>query len=271
MSSGRCCVFQPFDEGGPFDRRFAETLTPAIEAADLEPYRVDRDLGAVILMETLHEEIKSSKICVADISKLNPNVMYELGFAIASRKDVVMICQKSDSVPFNIRHRTVIYYSAESKSDLDHLEKQVRETIKTLIEKQERTLEIKETLATITVANSQGLLPNEYTALALIMSDDFNVTSYDLNRQMSENGFTALATRLAVAKLVRYQMIEVSEKEDQEYDRRYFIYRVLASGEDWVSENRDKFALRNWHRAKGTNGVLADPASLAFFGDDEPF
>jgi nucleoside 2-deoxyribosyltransferase len=227
--SGRCCVFQPFDDKGPFDRRFAETLTPAIQAASLEPYRVDRDLGAVILVETLHEEIKSSKICVADISKLNPNVMYELGFAIASGKDVVIICQKSDSLPFNVRNRSVIYYSAESKSDLDQLETRVEETIKTLIEKQERTLEIQATVATTIVANSEGLLPNEYTALALIMSDDCNVTSYDLNRQMSENGYTSLASRLAIAKLTRLKMIEAREERDNEYDRTYFVYRILVS------------------------------------------
>src|SRR5450759_2992800 len=103
--NGRCCVFQPFDKG-PYDKRYKDTIAPAIIAAGLEPYRVDRDDGAVIPVETLHEEIRSGTLCLADIGTRNPNVMYELGFAIASGKDVVIICsnQLADQSPFAITH-----------------------------------------------------------------------------------------------------------------------------------------------------------------------
>jgi hypothetical protein len=57
--NGRCCVFQPFDKG-PHDKRYEDTIAPAIKLAGLEPYRVDRDEGAVIPVETLHEEIRSA-------------------------------------------------------------------------------------------------------------------------------------------------------------------------------------------------------------------
>ena len=63
--NGRCCVFQPFDKG-PHDKRYEDTVAPAIRATGLEPYRVDRDQGAVIPVETLHEEIRSATICLAD-------------------------------------------------------------------------------------------------------------------------------------------------------------------------------------------------------------
>lgn len=38
----RCFVIQPFDKG-KFDKRFDDVLAPAIAAAGLEAYRVDRD------------------------------------------------------------------------------------------------------------------------------------------------------------------------------------------------------------------------------------
>jgi hypothetical protein len=88
--NGRCCVFQPFDEG-VFDKRYEDVLVPAIEAAELEPYRVDRDAGSAIPVDTLHKEIRAATICVADITTRNPNVMYELGYALAAGKDVVII------------------------------------------------------------------------------------------------------------------------------------------------------------------------------------
>src|ERR1017187_4179022 len=113
--NGRCCVFQPFDKGA-HDKRYEDTLAPAIKAAGLEPYRVDRDDGAVIPIETLHDEIRSATLCLADIGTRNANVMYELGYAIASGKDVVIICsnQLADAFPFDIRHRGIIQYAADS-------------------------------------------------------------------------------------------------------------------------------------------------------------
>lgn len=84
-------MFQPFDHG-PYDKRYEDILSPAITAARLEPYRVDRDHAAVIPVDTLHDEIKSAAICLADVTDQNPNVMYELGYALASGKNVVIIC-----------------------------------------------------------------------------------------------------------------------------------------------------------------------------------
>ena len=71
---GQCCVFQLFDDGGAYDKRYDEVIRPAITAAGLEPYRVDRDAGAEIPIDTLHEEIRRSLVCLADITPDNPNV-----------------------------------------------------------------------------------------------------------------------------------------------------------------------------------------------------
>src|SRR5437867_4055926 len=112
---GRCCIFQPFDSGGPYDKRYEGVLAPAVKAANLEAYRVDKDPRATIPIETLHREIRSSTACVADITTDNPNVWYELGYAIASDKPTVIICsnQRGASRPFDIQHRQIIYYAPE--------------------------------------------------------------------------------------------------------------------------------------------------------------
>lgn len=93
-TSGRCCVFQPFDEEA-HDNLYKDAIAPAIEAAGLEPYRIDRGETAVISVNTLHKEIRSAVTCLADISTRNPTVKYELGYAIASGKDVVIISSAS--------------------------------------------------------------------------------------------------------------------------------------------------------------------------------
>jgi hypothetical protein len=46
----RCFVIQPFDRGGPYDKRYRDVLTPAIQEAGLEPYRVVAPLVRDALM-----------------------------------------------------------------------------------------------------------------------------------------------------------------------------------------------------------------------------
>src|SRR6266498_1805038 len=98
-----CFMIQPFD-GGPFDKRFEDTIAPAIRAAGLEPYRVDQDPSTIIPIERIEEAIRRSQACVADISTNNPNVWYELGFAIASGKPVVLIslAEPNRRFPFDV-------------------------------------------------------------------------------------------------------------------------------------------------------------------------
>gem|GEM_PF-4107827 len=57
--NGRCCIFQPFDSDGPYDKRFDDVIVPAVTAIDLEPYRVDKDYGSAIPIDTLHAKSKA--------------------------------------------------------------------------------------------------------------------------------------------------------------------------------------------------------------------
>jgi hypothetical protein len=49
-----------------------------------------------------------SEIC--DLSKRNPNVFYEMGLAHMLGKDVIMITQSSDDVPFDVRSIRYVNY-----------------------------------------------------------------------------------------------------------------------------------------------------------------
>lgn len=60
---GTCFVIQPFDKGA-FDKRYAEILAPAVEAAGLEPYRVDQDPAASILIDQIENGIRNARVCL---------------------------------------------------------------------------------------------------------------------------------------------------------------------------------------------------------------
>ena len=85
-----CFVIQPISDT-KFTKRYDDIYKPAIEATGLNAYRVDLDPTVKIPIEEIESRIKNSVICFADISTDNPNVWYELGYAFASGKDVVMI------------------------------------------------------------------------------------------------------------------------------------------------------------------------------------
>ena len=243
--NGRCCVFQPFDKG-PHDKRYEDTVAPAIVAAGLEPYRVDRDDGAVIPIETLHDEIKAATICLADITTRNPNVMYELGYAIASGKDVVLICstQQPTAFPFDIQHRGIIQYALDSASDFDQLKNAITSRIKSLLKKQAATQEI---VSVSPVKSTHGLQPNEIAALALVManvdSSADKVGTHTIKQDMQKAGYTNLATQLALTRLSRMNFVEALQ--DSDYNGNEFVcYRMLEEGENWLQANQEKLELR---------------------------
>jgi hypothetical protein len=243
--NGRCCVFQPFDKG-PYDKRYDDTIAPAIRAAGLEPYRVDRDDVAVIPIETLHKEIRSATVCLADIGARNPNVMYELGFAIASGRDVVIICsnQLSEKFPFDVQHRGIVQYASDSASDFDKLKNDITNRLKALLKRQETQQEM---ASASPVKSTQGLQPSEVAALAFVMANAASssdaIGTCTIRLDMEKAGYNRVATQLALTRLTRVGFVEQFEGSDLN-GNPIVACRMLAAGEDWLLENQDRLELR---------------------------
>ena len=244
--NGRCCVFQPFDNGGDFDKRFEDTLAPAIEEAQMEPYRVDRDLDAVIPIDALHSEIRSSVICVADITTRNPNVMYELGYAIAAEKDVVILSGPSDKFPFDIQHRGILPYSVGSKSDFEALGKKLTGKLLATIARQERTQTVQTVVASSPMKSYDGLLPHETTLLALLLANTEAtgdpVRASLLKQEMRKALYNEIGTRMALARLKKLGFIDLSW-EDGWNNEKFAMYGLTDVGEAWLVDNQSDMEL----------------------------
>jgi hypothetical protein len=218
-------------------------LAPAIEAAGLEPYRVDRDAGSVIPVDTLHKEIRGATVCVADITTRNPNAMYELGYAIAAVKDVVIISgPNSEKYPF-IQHRGILSYAVGSISDFKELEHKLTEKLNAILDLQEKTSEIVDASR---VRESAGLLPHEQTVLALLLANsdatDDAVGANSLKQEMRKAGYSDVATRVAIARLIKLGHMESARRNDG-YES-WVVYCLTEEGEAWLIENQSKLELR---------------------------
>lgn len=244
---GKCFVIQPFDKG-KFDKRYDDTFSPAIIAAGLEPYRVDRDPGVSIPIDEIEKRIRESDICLADISLDNPNVWYELGYALASGKEIILTCCKSDRVqdkyPFDVQHRRIISYVSESPSDFHRLQKQITEQLQSRIE---TSREINTLVSMGESKKTEGLLPHEIAILVAIsgetISDWEGVPVYSLKSTVQKAGFSAAAVGIGLRQLRDKKFVEMEKiKED---DGEYYYYVNLTSlGSGWLVNNLDMVPLR---------------------------
>lgn len=126
-----CFVIQPFDEEN--NKRYKSVIEPAIQSAGLKPYRVDKDKSVQTPVQSIEKKIRESEICFADISTDNPNVWYELGFAVACEKKLVLACaDKRDKYPFDIQQKHIIKYTSGTMAGHKKLKKEMIERLKAL-------------------------------------------------------------------------------------------------------------------------------------------
>jgi nucleoside 2-deoxyribosyltransferase len=243
----RCFVIQPFDDGGPYDKRYKDVLLPAIKDAGLEAYRVDEDRASSIPIDDIENNIRTSEICLADITPDNPNIWYEVGFAFANDKPVVMICAKPrpTKAPFDVQHRHIIFYTLESSSDFKKLQKDVTERLKAQIEK----AAVMQTVASLSAVKptDSGLTSYEVAVMVSIMENRLTpgegVTPHDIQKDMRSAGYTDIATSLSLESLKRQGLIEFDEAPTGNFNESYTVCTLTSRGLDWMLENKDRFKL----------------------------
>lgn len=240
-----CFIIQPFD-GGKFDKRFKDVFEPAVRDSCLEAYRVDRDPDVSIPIESIEKGIQSAAVCLADVTTDNPNVWFELGYAISSGKPVVIICadERTTKFPFDVQHRSIIKYSTESSGDFDELRKKIAIRITAIIKK-EATLE---RLAADPLTSESGLSQYELVVLASIAgaawTPDGLVIVSDIKKDSSKAGITSMATTLGLRKLIKSGFIEAGSEMDPDSGEHYIGYKITDPGWDWISTNESRFALQ---------------------------
>lgn len=112
-SSNICFVLMPFGES--FDEVYRTLIQPAVIQAGLNPLRAYDIFTPGSIMEQIRSAIQQSRICIADLTGRNPNVLYELGIAQALGKPSILLSQDINDVPFDVRHLRIIQYANNPK------------------------------------------------------------------------------------------------------------------------------------------------------------
>jgi hypothetical protein len=123
-TSRLCFVLMPF--GDKFDLVYRTLIAPSVEDAGLSVMRADEMTTPGFIIEQIRSAIQQARLCIADVTGANPNVLYELGFAQASGKPVVMIAESADSVPSDIALQRIFVYGTSPSKSTSGLESAIR-------------------------------------------------------------------------------------------------------------------------------------------------
>jgi DNA-binding transcriptional ArsR family regulator len=84
------------------------------------------------VMKDIWEAICGARFIIADCTGRNPNVFYEIGMAHTAGKEVILITQNAEDVPFDLRQLRYIQFKY-TPPGMKEFEKKLTETIKWLL------------------------------------------------------------------------------------------------------------------------------------------
>jgi hypothetical protein len=96
--------------GEPFDSLYTEVIWEVASAHGFDVMRADEVFAPGLILQDVTRLIEESTVVIADISSLNPNVFYELGWAQARGKPTILLAERDTKLPFDVSGFRVVLY-----------------------------------------------------------------------------------------------------------------------------------------------------------------
>lgn len=131
----KCFVVSPIGGEGTeirsnADKLFKHIIKPVCENCGFDAERVDQLCDADSITQTIVNKLESADLVIADMTGHNPNVFYEMGYRARTKKPMIHLKRKGDSLPFDVNTIRTLEYDL---TDLDSVE-EVKERLKKTIE-----------------------------------------------------------------------------------------------------------------------------------------
>lgn len=119
-----------------FDHVYEAVLSPAVEGVltpegdALEVHRTDQDFFAGDITQDMFEYLEYSRLVLADITSLNPNVFYELGARHRARESgTIIVRQPGVVLPFDIRMAKAFPYEYAPEENAEASRQLIRRVV----------------------------------------------------------------------------------------------------------------------------------------------
>jgi hypothetical protein len=113
----------------PFESKFDDVyrlgIKAAAEEANAYAERVDEQIFHERILDRIYNQIAKADLIVADMTGRNPNVFYEVGYAHALGKNVCLLTQTADDIPFDLKHFPHIVYNGRIGDLKDNLRQKI--------------------------------------------------------------------------------------------------------------------------------------------------
>ena len=105
----------------PFNELYDEVIDPVCHSVGIKAYRASDIYRPGVILQDITQGLTESNLVIAEITPENANVFYELGYAHALKKPVILLAERGSGLPFDISGYRVIFYddAIRSKSSLE--------------------------------------------------------------------------------------------------------------------------------------------------------
>ena len=111
VNSRRGDVFVVMQFSSPFNEIHEEIVKKVCAEFNLNALRGDETYGPGVILSDITTSIDESEFIIAEITPANANVYYELGYAHAINKPVILLADRSmEKLPFDVSSFRVLFY-----------------------------------------------------------------------------------------------------------------------------------------------------------------
>lgn len=129
-----CFIISPIGSEGTEARKRSDTLLnyvlkPICSECNFEAIRVDELNTGDSITKKIIELLDCSDLVIADLTELNPNVFYELGYRTALDKPTIQIKAKDTPLPFDVNTIQTFDYDVTDIPDIENFKSRIKQTI----------------------------------------------------------------------------------------------------------------------------------------------
>jgi hypothetical protein len=200
-TSKLCFAMMPFTV--EFQQVYQLAIKPAVEKAGLTSIKADEMLSVGAIAEQIRSAIQQSRLCVADITTTNPNVLYEIGIAHTIGKPTILLAQKGERLSFDIGHHRILFYDTQEDDWAEKTRKILYETINFVLGEEH----FKEAEGLINAGNYTSAI----ALLSVTLEQTLNamLTTFSVHNYKSPKGLSAKIDSIDMDKISNEERTEL--------------------------------------------------------------
>ncbi len=116
----------------PYNEVYMDVIKSVCQTLEVEVIRADEAQGPGLIIADVVRAINDASFVIADISPVNANVFYELGYSHGVRKPAILIAERTTKLPFDVSPFRTLFYD-NTIAGKPRLEKGLTEAIRAVL------------------------------------------------------------------------------------------------------------------------------------------